>query len=151
MDNRMGNSTLKALRAELAQYIAANRPWSVMAIDNEPDNLALIQIVLEGLGAEVILAYGGEEGMSKISQQPPSFVLLDLSMPVMDGWSVLSAIRANPAISQMPVVAVTAHALEQDRQRIVAAGFNGYVSKPYHLETLFREMLFVLSGAKRTG
>ncbi|MDZ4768069.1 MAG: response regulator [Chloroflexota bacterium] len=139
--------TMKELRQQLAQVIATHKDWTVLAIDNEPDNLALIQILLKGIGAHVQIADGGEVGLRMIENKMPSFVLLDLSMPTVDGWMVLAQIRANPRTAALPVVAVTAHAMPSDREKIIQAGFNSYIIKPYHIETLLKEILQQLTSA----
>lgn len=115
--------------------------WTVLIVDDEPDNLAVAQKVLTFGGAEVHTARSGVEGLQALARVRPSFILLDLSMPEMDGWEMLSRLRANPDTQPIPVVALTAHAMAGDRDRVMEAGFDGYIAKPFRLSTFMSEIL----------
>jgi CheY-like chemotaxis protein len=115
--------------------------WTVLIVDDEPDNLAVAQKVLTFGGAEVHTARNGVEGLQALGLLRPSFILLDLSMPEMDGWEMLSRLRANPDTQHIPVVALTAHAMAGDRDRVMEAGFDGYIAKPFRLSTFMSEIL----------
>lgn len=75
-----------------------------------------------------------------MEQVKPSLILLDLLMPVMDGWTMLELIRANPLFDTVPVVAVTAYAMQGDRERVLTMGFDGYIAKPFDILTLVDEI-----------
>ena len=135
------------------QPIAVKTPsdpsgWTVLIIDNEPDNVAIAESVLEFYGATVYSANGGEEGLQRLLTLVPSVILLDLSMPNLDGWEVLSAIRHRLDKPYIPVIAFTAHAMQGDRERIAAAGFDGYIVKPFELNGLVATIRTVIEQVK---
>jgi len=110
--------------------------WVVLVVDNEQDNLDVVEKVLSFEGAKVYAAMNGIEGLAWLETVTPTFILLDLSMPHMDGWEMLAKLRANPVIKHLPVIALTAHAMDGDRDRALAAGFDGYIAKPFRINTL---------------
>jgi CheY-like chemotaxis protein len=109
--------------------------WTVLIVDDEPDNIGVAQKILTFYGATVHTAVNGAEGLKVLKTVTPTFILLDISMPVMDGWEMLKHLRADERIARLPVIAVTAFAMTGDRERILEAGFNGYISKPFSLLT----------------
>lgn len=125
--------TEKRKTAELTKVV---KNWIVLAVDNEQDNLDVVEKVLSYEGAKVYTAMNGIEGLAMLEIVTPTFVLLDLSMPVMDGWEMLQKLRANPIIKYLPVIALTAHAMDGDKDRALEAGFDGYVTKPFRIGTL---------------
>jgi CheY-like chemotaxis protein len=114
--------------------------WTVLVVDDEPDNIGVVEKLLEFYGATVHIAYHGEEGLRVLKEVTPTFVLLDLSMPTMDGWEMLAAVKADPTKRQIPVIALTAHAMPEDVERVKAAGFDGYIPKPIRLATFLLEI-----------
>jgi CheY-like chemotaxis protein len=110
--------------------------WIALIVDDQDDNLAIAKTVLNFHGAQVHSAQNGEVGLEVLRTIRPTFILLDLSMPVLDGWEMLRKVRANPEISDLPIIALTAHAMDGDRERVLAAGFDGYISKPFDVQTL---------------
>ena len=110
--------------------------WVVLVVDNEQDNISVVEKVLSFEGAKVYTALNGLEGLDVLEIVTPTFILLDLSMPVMDGWEMLAKVRANPVIAHLPVIALTAHAMDGDRDRTLEAGFDGYIAKPFRINTL---------------
>ncbi len=115
--------------------------WTVLIVDDQPDNLAIAQKVLGFGGAKTYIAENGAVGMKVLEEITPSFILLDLSMPTMDGWEMLRNIRAKPETQDLPVIALTAHAMSGDRERVMEAGFDGYIAKPFRLSTFMTEIL----------
>lgn len=114
--------------------------WRVLIVDDDTDNLTLAAEYLKYVGAAVRTAFNGEEGLRAVREFTPTIVLCDLSMPIMDGWEFLKSIRKDAAFASTPVIALTAHAMPQDRQRVVEAGFDGYVTKPFMFTALVEEM-----------
>lgn len=114
--------------------------WTVLVVDDEPDNIGVVEKLLEFYGATVHIAYHGEEGLRVLKEITPTFVLLDLSMPTMDGWEMLAAVKADPTKKQIPIIALTAHAMPEDVERVKAAGFDGYIPKPIRLATFLLEI-----------
>jgi CheY-like chemotaxis protein len=125
--------------------------WSVLIVDDEPDNLDLVSLYFTFLGATVTTASNGQEGMECLKTLHPDLILLDLSMPKMDGWEMMTALQTHPTMRDVPVVALTAHAMPADRIRVHEAGFNGYIVKPINLPTLMvdlRQTLMTFSIAQ---
>ena len=120
--------------------------WVVLIVDDEPDNLTVPKEVLSFYGAKVHTAEDGVEAIQALETMVPTFILLDLSMPKMDGWETLKHIRANPSTARIPVIALTAHAMSGDKERVEAAGFDGYIAKPFWFPTFWAEIERCLSG-----
>ncbi len=121
--------------------------WVVLIVDDEPDNVGVAEKVLNFAGAVIYTAKDGKEGLRVLESVLPTFVLLDLSMPVMDGWTMLARIRDNPDLHDLVVIALTAHAMHGDRERALAAGFNAYISKPFHIKSFMDEIKACLEKA----
>lgn len=101
----------------------------ITVVEDNPDNRLLIRVLLSD-SYDVNECVDGFEAIAQIPKSPPSLVLLDVSLPGMDGLQVLKTLRAIPALDRVPIVALTAHAMSGDRERFLAAGFDDYVSKP---------------------
>lgn len=114
---------------------------TVLVVDDEPDSIEVVTEVLEFYGAIVHYAYDGEQALAVLSRVKPNLILSDLSMPKIDGWGLLSAIRTDPALAEVPVIALTAHAMTGDRERGLAAGFTSYLTKPLSPLTLVSDIL----------
>jgi two-component system cell cycle response regulator DivK len=112
----------------------------VLIAEDNAVNRELLREVLESRHYEVIEAADGQEALLKIEESRPDLVLLDINMPVLDGFAVISRVRENPELKQLPVLAVTAYAMKNDREKVLRAGFDGYVSKPVNSAALFREI-----------
>ena len=138
----------KRKTAELTKVV---KNWVVLAVDNEQDNLDVVEKVLSYEGAKVYKAMNGIEGLAILEIVTPTFILLDLSMPVMDGWEMLEKLRANPVIKHLPVIALTAHAMDGDQDRALAAGFDGYVTKPFRIGTLLAAIQTCLDSIIAAG
>lgn len=119
--------------------------WTVLLVDDEPDNLGVARKVLNHNGAEVHIASNGLEGLLVLEEITPTFILLDLSMPEMDGWEMLKVIRDKSNFSMMPVIALTAHAMSGDKERVLEAGFDGYIAKPFRILSLLEDIQHWLS------
>ena len=114
--------------------------WTVLIVDDEPDNLRVAQKVLSFGGADVHIAGNGIEGLAVLDSLKPTFILLDLSMPEMDGWEMFERTRANDKFADMPIIALTAHAMTGDRERIEAVGFDGYIPKPFRINSFMDDI-----------
>lgn len=112
----------------------------ILIVDDQFDNIVVAQTVLEFHGAQVHIAGNGQEGLALLDTFAPTAILLDLSMPVMDGWEMLERLRARPDLAGVPVIAVTAHAMHGDRYRVMKAGFDEYIAKPYDIYELVRRV-----------
>ncbi len=101
----------------------------VAVIEDNPDNRLLVRAILED-HYELTEFASGQEALDAMPADPPDVILLDISLPEMDGTEVLAMIRKNENLRDLPVVALTAHAMVGDRERFLAAGFDQYISKP---------------------
>lgn len=118
--------------------------WDVVVIDDEPDSLEVARYILDYYGANVHTAINGKEGIALVEKIKPRFVISDLSMPEMDGWGFLSALKATLTTQDIPVIALTAHAMRGDRERAIEAGFHSYLTKPLTASTFMDELLILL-------
>jgi CheY-like chemotaxis protein len=112
---------------------------ALIAEDNAV-NRELLRELLEMRGYDVIEACDGQEALQKIAETQPDILLLDLGMPVLDGFGTVLKIRENPHLNSLPVLAVTAYAMRGDREKILNSGFNGYLSKPISRSALDQEL-----------
>jgi CheY-like chemotaxis protein len=101
-----------------------------LVVDDEPDNVGVVVKLLTLLGGEVASAENGKEGLEQAHTKQPDVILADLSMPVMSGWEMLYQIKQDPALKETPVIALTAHAMNGDRERVLAAGFTSLYRRP---------------------
>jgi CheY-like chemotaxis protein len=108
---------------------------TILLVEDTPGNRALASKLLKAAGHEVLVAENAESGIVLARERLPDLVLMDLGLPDMDGWQALSAIRADDRSAGLRVVAFTAHAMVGDRERALAWGFDGYMSKPIEYGT----------------
>jgi len=116
------------------------KSWTVLVIDDDEDNLEVAQAVLKFNGASVHAAKNGIEALEQLESVIPTFVLADLSMPSMSGWDLLAAMRKDKRLKDIPVIALTAHAMTGDRDKVMEAGFDGYITKPFWMHTLLKDI-----------
>ncbi len=112
----------------------------ILLVEDTPANLALASKLLHAAGHDVTGAETGEAGLELAREMLPDLVLMDLGLPGMDGFEALREIRDHPSTADLRVVAFTAHAMVGDRTRVLAAGFDGYLSKPIDFETFARSV-----------
>jgi CheY-like chemotaxis protein len=115
--------------------------WRVVVIDDEPDNLELMVESLRFMGATVEFTNQPLDGYSLLQKTEPNLIILDLSMPEMDGWTLLRIIKNDLSLQDVPVLALTAHAMAGDKERAIEAGFDGYLSKPVNVPTLIQDLM----------
>src|SRR5690606_40271760 len=108
----------------------------ILVIEDNPDNMTLISDVLVSLQYEVLQAVDGEQGLQMAEEFRPDLILMDLSLPRLDGWSATRLLKSNPELRAIPVIALTAHAMVGDRERALEAGCDDYISKPINLREL---------------
>jgi two-component system response regulator len=102
----------------------------VLVVEDNEDNMTLMRDILDALGYTTLTAVNGVEGLEVAERELPDLILMDLSMPLMDGWTATRYLKGNPATAHIPVIALTAHAMLGDRDRALEAGANDYVTKP---------------------
>jgi CheY-like chemotaxis protein len=124
--------------------------WVVLVVDDEQDNLNVVEMVMKLWGASIQTAKGGQAGIDQVVSNAYTFVLLDISMPLVDGWTVLKYIRSQQALKTLPVIALTAHAMLGDRELGLQAGFDGYITKPFNFKTLREDVIKTLTHLNQT-
>ena len=122
---------------------------TVLIADDHDDNRELMQILLSAAGYDVHEARNGSECLAMARTQLPDLILMDLSMPGLDGWGVFRELRADQRTNEIPCMAVTAHA-DLDRGAALQAGFNAYVSKPFSSDDLLETVATLVSSLKQT-
>jgi CheY-like chemotaxis protein len=118
----------------------------ILVVEDNERNLKLVRDVLEYVGYDVRVARTAEDGIALAVKEPPDLVLMDLQLPGIDGMEALRRLRENPRTADIPVVAVTAQAMKQDRERALDAGFDGYIEKPISVRAFPGQVRGFLSG-----
>lgn len=113
---------------------------AVLVVEDNQDNLKIINYVLKHAGYEVIVAETGEEGVALAVARRPFFVLMDINLPGIDGVEAIRRIRASEADGTIPIIAITSHAMQGDREQIMAAGCSGYFEKPFDPMTIMAQI-----------
>jgi len=122
----------------------------ILVVEDDERNLKLLRDVLEYAGYEVRAARTGEEGVTMAVSAPPDLVLMDLRLPGIHGSEALRRLREKPQTADIPVVAVTTKATQQDRERALEAGFDGYVEKPISVRAFPNQVRLFLSDREAT-
>lgn len=109
----------------------------ILYIEDNPENRLLVRRILEAEGYDVVEASDGPSGLEiAAASPPPDLILLDINLPEMDGYELVGKLRQIPGLATTPIVALTAYALKGDRERILAAGCEGYIQKPIDVDSL---------------
>lgn len=123
---------------------------TVAVVEDNADNRLLLQAILDDL-YEVVEYENGVDALAGLAAKLPDIVLLDISLPGMDGNEILKRVRADEQLRRLPVIALTAHAMAGDREKYLAAGFNDYITKPIVDETLLLRAMERWIAAGRDG
>jgi two-component system cell cycle response regulator DivK len=102
----------------------------VLLVEDNEDNRTVYRTILEHFGYEVIEARNGEDGVRMARQDSPDLILMDISIPLIDGWEATRMLKGDPATAEIPIIALTAHALATDRAKAREVGCDGYLAKP---------------------
>ncbi|HEY9110689.1 MAG TPA: response regulator [Rhodanobacteraceae bacterium] len=108
----------------------------ILLVEDNEMNRDMLSRRLQRRGHEVLIAVDGAEALRVAGEAQPELVLMDLSLPVMDGWEATGRMKANPQTASIPVIALTAHAMDADRERALAAGCDDFDTKPIDMERL---------------
>jgi len=122
----------------------------ILIVEDNDKNRKLVRDVLQFNGYQTLEATTGEEGLKIAGAQQPALILMDIQLPGMDGVTAFNHLKANPLTERIPVIAVTASAMARDRDRILAAGFNGYQTKPISVKPFAEMMRKVLDARPGT-
>ncbi len=122
------------------------KDWIVLVVEDEIDNQEVARRLLKRYGAIVHTAENGQEALKLLEEITPTFILSDISMPVLDGWGFIYELQQNRATAEIPIFALTAHAMKGDRERAMAVGFYNYMTKPLTPATFIDELLAILQA-----
>ena len=120
----------------------------ILYIEDNPENRMLVRAILESEGYTVVDAEDGLAGIEAAVREEPALILLDVNLPAIDGYEVVAILKSFPAFANTPVVALTAYAMEGDRQRTLVAGCEGYIQKPIDVDTFPRQVEEFLHGKR---
>jgi CheY-like chemotaxis protein len=112
----------------------------ILLVEDNEMNRDMLSRRLERKGYEVVIAVNGQEGVELVSSTRPDLILMDLSLPIIDGWEATRRIKADPATAGIPVIALTAHAMAEDRAKAMAAGCDDFDIKPVDLPRLLEKI-----------
>ena len=122
----------------------------ILLVEDNEMNRDMLSRRLIRRGYEVVLAVDGEKGVEMALSALPDLILLDMSLPVLDGWEAARRLKANPVTSHIPVIALTAHAMSGDREKAFEAGCDDYDSKPVELDRLLGKIVELLAAVELT-
>jgi len=120
----------------------------ILIVEDNEMNRDMLSRRLERKGYTVVMAVDGGEGVEKAESETPDIILMDMSLPVVDGWEATRRVKANPATKHVPVIALTAHAMAGDRDKTIEAGCNDYDTKPIDLPRLLGKIEALLEKAR---
>lgn len=123
----------------------------ILVIEDNEQNLYLIRYILENCGYDVFSATDGKEGIELAAALLPDLVLLDIQLPLMDGYDVARALRRNPALADTPIIAVTSYAMPGDKEKAMEAGCSGYIEKPIDPDNFDKQVGEYLSVNRKGG
>lgn len=116
----------------------------ILYVEDNEDNVYVVKSRLTRAGFTILIAADGAQGVAMASTEQPDLILMDLSLPVLDGWEATRRIKAAPETKHIPVVALTAHAMAGDREKALAAGCNDFDTKPIELPRLLQKIRALL-------
>lgn len=119
----------------------------ILVIEDNEENRDSLSRRLQRRGFEVLLASDGKVGVETAKAEHPDLILMDMNMPLVDGWEATRQIKAEPATAKVPVIALTAHAMAGDKERALAAGCTDYHTKPIEFPKLLAQIESLLQGS----
>jgi CheY-like chemotaxis protein len=114
--------------------------YRVLLVEDEEDNLNLFAQLLTLRDCQVLVARDGREAITIAQREVPDLILMDLSLPALDGWEATRTIKSIPALAHIPIVALTAHAMVGDKEKALAAGCDGYIPKPIDIASFYKQV-----------
>ena len=112
----------------------------ILYVEDNPDNVYMLSRRLKKKGFELIIAGDGQEGIDKAIEESPDLILMDLSLPTMDGWTATAEIKKIDKVKDIPIIALSAHAMPEHRDRAIKAGCSDYDTKPVDIKRLLSKM-----------
>jgi two-component system, cell cycle response regulator DivK len=122
----------------------------ILYVEDNEQNFYLINFILDARGHELHWAKDGQAGLDLATREPFDLVLLDIQLPLMDGYTVAARLRGFPKFAAVPIVALTSYAMTGDREKALAAGCTGYIEKPINPQTFADQIEHYLTGSRRT-
>lgn len=119
----------------------------ILLVEDNEMNRDMLSRRLERRGHEVICAVDGAEGVAAAQREAPALILMDMSLPVLDGWEATRQLKADPATNAIPIIALTAHAMSDDREHALSAGCDDYDTKPVEFPRLVAKIDALLAGS----
>jgi two-component system cell cycle response regulator DivK len=120
----------------------------ILLVEDNEMNRDMLSRRLERKGYQIVMAVDGSAGVEMASSEKPDLILMDMSLPVLNGWEATRQIKANPATASIPVIALTAHAMATDREKALEAGCEDYDTKPIELPRLLEKMETLLKKSQ---
>jgi two-component system cell cycle response regulator DivK len=120
----------------------------ILYVEDNEDNVYMLSRRLKRKGFEVIIAENGKIGVELCLKELPDLILMDLSLPVMDGWQAIKIIKNDPSIKKIPIIALSAHAMDQHKQQALDAGADDFDSKPIDLTRLMSKITYFVGEIK---
>ena len=121
----------------------------ILYVEDNEDNIYMLRRRLERRGFEVLIANDGQQGIAAAERELPDLILMDLSLPVLDGWEATRRLKGSPETQAIPIIALSAHAMAGDREKALAAGCDDYDTKPVNLASLMAKIDALLPGGAR--
>lgn len=119
----------------------------ILLVEDNLRNQNMLSRRLEKRGYHIVIALDGESGLAMVASEKPDLILMDMSLPILDGWEATRRLKADPATKHIPVIALTAHAMSSDRDKALEAGCDEYDTKPIELQRLLGKMEALLGSA----
>lgn len=121
-------------------------PKVLLVEDNEMNRDMLSRRLIRN-GFEVVMAVNGQEGIDMAGSESPDLILMDMSLPILDGWDATRQLKSDPSTAAIPIIALTAHAMQADKERALAAGCDDFDTKPIELPRLLEKMKALIPGS----
>jgi two-component system cell cycle response regulator DivK len=134
--------------ADLVGKIGTNVMVRILLVEDNEMNFDMLSRRLKRHGFEIIAARDGAAALAKAASESPDLILMDMSLPVMDGWEATQRLKADPATNAIPVIGLTAHAMAEDREKAMGVGCNDYDTKPVDLQRLLGKIQELLPDAQ---
>jgi two-component system cell cycle response regulator DivK len=125
-------------------------PRKILVVEDNEDSRELVVKVLKNKGYQVTAAVDGEEAVEKAIAETPDLILLDISLPKLDGYEVAKKLKSLAEFQDIPIVALTAHAMKGDREKVIVAGFEGYITKPINVRELPDQLKSYIRGKRES-
>ncbi len=121
----------------------------ILIVEDNPQNMKLIEMILSAKGYIPLKATDGEEALDMAIKERPDLIIMDIQLPKLNGLEVTKKLRETPSVSHIPIIALTAYAMQKDKERAIEAGCNAYLSKPIDTRELPRMIAEMLHNTKR--